>query len=345
MIFEDILEQTSEATLDRIPANRRLVDELFAHKKITAEARDYALEFLTPADRWGIWVSRVFLAVGSALVLCGVVYFFAFNWAKITPPVKLASIQAGLLGCLLGAYYYKLERVAGQVLLLAASVLTGVFMAVYGQIYQTGADAYQLFMMWSVFIFGWTIISKFAAQWLLWLAVTNVFLGLWWEQSFLPEEDMVALIFIVFALLNGAVLLLREIYLARGGAAWLDQRWLRLLLTGVVLLPLAAPVVIWILDSRSVTPALEISAVAGLAGHGLLYGLYRFKFPDMWPLAAIALSLCVILETLALDFLARSLEDAEILMFLLMGLATIGIFSLAVLYLRRIVTVMEAGRV
>ena len=339
------MEQTSEATLDQIPANRRLVDELFAHKKITAEARDYALDFLTPADRWGVWVSRLFLAVGSALVLCGVVYFFAFNWAKITPLVKLASIQAGLLSCLLGACYYKLERVAGQVLLLSASVLTGVFMAVYGQIYQTGADAYQLFMMWSVFIFGWTVISNFAAQWLLWLAVTNVFLGLWWDQAFLPEKDMEAMIFIVFAAFNGAALVLREIYVARGGAPWLAQRWLRLLLSVVVLLPLAAPVLIWILDSHSVIPSLEISAVVGLIGHAVLYGLYRFRFRDMWPLAAIALSLCIILETLVLDFLARSLEDTEILMFLLMGLATIGIFSLAVLYLRRIVTVMEAGRV
>lgn len=339
------MEQTSQPTLAQIPANRRLVDELYAHGKISPEARDYALDFLYPADKWGIWISRLFLAVGVALVLSGIVYFFAFNWAKITPLVKLASIQGGLLCCLMGAYYYKLERISGQVLLLSASVLTGVFMAAFGQIYQTGADAYQLFMMWSIFIFGWTVISNFAPQWILWLVVTNVFLGLWWDQAALPERDMEALIFVGFAALNALVLVLREIYLARTQAAWLDHRWLRVLLTIAVLVPFSAPILIWVLDSGEISAALKISALVGLVGHGLLYGLYRFRFRDMWPLAAIALSFCVILETLVLDFLATALEDTEILMFLLMGLATIGIFSLAVLYLRRIISVMEVDHV
>ncbi len=339
------MEQTPQVTLADIPANRRLVDELLAHRKIAPEGRDYALDFLTPADQWGLWISRLFLAVGSALVLCGVVYFFAFNWAKIAPLVKLSTIQGGLFCCLLGAYYYKLERVSGQVLLLSASVLTGVFMAVYGQIYQTGADAYQLFMMWSLFIFGWTVISNFAAQWILWLAVTNVFLALWWEQAALPERDMEALIFVGFAALNGLALVLREVYVARRQAAWLDRRWVRVLLTIAVLIPLATPLMIWILDDHDIGSSLKISALVGLVGHGLLYGLYRFKFRDMWPLAAIALSLCIILETLVLDFLVMNFEDTEVLMFGLMGLATIAIFSLAVLYLRRIISVMEAKHV
>lgn len=339
------MEQTSQPTLAQIPANRRLVDELYAHGKISHEAREYALDFLYPADKWGLWISRLFLAVGTALVLSGVVYFFAFNWAKITPLVKLASIQGALLCCLLGAYYYKLERVSGQVLLLSASVLTGVFMAVFGQIYQTGADAYQLFMMWSVFIFGWTVISNFAPQWILWLAVTNIFLGLWWDQAALPERDMEAMIFIAFAALNALVLVLRELYLARTQAKWLDHRWLRVLLTIAVLVPLSTPLLIWIVESGDVPGSLKLSAVVGIVGHGLLYALYRFKFRDMWSLAAIALSLCVILETAVLDLLAAAFDDLEILMFLLMGLATIGIFSLAVLYLRRIITVMEADNV
>ncbi len=336
------MEQTSQPTLAQIPANRRLVDELYAHGKISHEARAYALDFLYPPDKWGVWISRLLLAVGTALVLSGIVYFFAFNWAKITPLVKLSSIQGALFCCLLGAYYYKLDRVSGQILLLSASVLTGVFMAVFGQIYQTGADAYQLFMMWSVFILGWTVISNFAPQWILWLAVTNIFLGLWWDQAALPDRDREELIFVIFAVFNGSMLALREVFIARIGAAWLDHRWVRILLTIILLLPLNAPLLVWVLQSGGVNNALKLSAAVGVIGHGLLYAFYRFKVRDMWSLAAIALSVCVILEAAVLELLSDAFEDVEILMFLLMGLATLGIFSLAVLYLRRIISVMEA---
>jgi uncharacterized membrane protein len=166
-------------TLEQIPANRQLVEELYSHGKITGEAREYALNLLYPHNQWGLWVSRLLLTLGAALVLSGIIYFFAFNWAKITPTMKLSSIEIGIFSCLIGAYFYSLQRMSGQVLLFSASVLVGVFMAVFGQIYQTGADAYQLFMMWSLLTLGWTLISNFAAQWIFWLVITNIFLVLW----------------------------------------------------------------------------------------------------------------------------------------------------------------------
>lgn len=122
------------------------------------------------------------LAVGTGLILSGIIYFFAFNWMEIPPLVKLWGIQFGLAGCVAGAYF-SLNRATGKLLLFSASVLVGVFMAVFGQIYQTGADAYQLFMFWSLLTLGWTLISNFSVQWLLWLIITNMFLALWWTQT------------------------------------------------------------------------------------------------------------------------------------------------------------------
>jgi uncharacterized membrane protein len=95
------------------------------------------------------------LVLGVSLITAGIIYFFAFNWLKIPPMIKLYSIQAGIIGCVGAAYYYSLQNTIGQICLLVASALMGVFMAVFGQIYQTGADAYQLFMMWSILpLFG-----------------------------------------------------------------------------------------------------------------------------------------------------------------------------------------------
>ncbi len=105
-----------KCTLDQIPADRRLVEELYSHGKISAQAREYSLSLLYPNNQWGLWISRLLLTIGAALVLSGIIYFFAFNWAKITPAVKLSSIQLGIIGCLIGAYIYSLQRVSGQVL-------------------------------------------------------------------------------------------------------------------------------------------------------------------------------------------------------------------------------------
>ncbi|MBC8290414.1 MAG: DUF2157 domain-containing protein, partial [Planctomycetes bacterium] len=46
----------------------------------------------------------------------------------------------------------------------------GVFLAVFGQVYQTGADEWLLFAGWAGLILPWTALSRFEALWILWLA-------------------------------------------------------------------------------------------------------------------------------------------------------------------------------
>lgn len=339
------LEQKAKSLLNQIPANRRLVEELYAHGKITHEAKEHALDILYPADKWGIWISRLLLTIGATLVLCGVVYFFAFNWAKITPFVKLSSIQVAMVGCLVFACFYSLNRISGQVLLLSASVLTGVFMAVFGQIYQTGADAYQLFMMWSLLTLGWTIISNFAPQWIFWLAVTNTFLILWWQQAALPEREMEGMIFVFLMVFNGVALSMREYFSADKTLKWIQARWIRVLLTIVTLLSMLIPVVIFIVEPSRATTSIFIAAFIGFVGHCLMYAFYRYKIKDMWSLAAITLSVCIIVEALGLKILAEMLDDILFFMFLLMGLMTLCVFTFAVISLRKIMEILEVDHV
>lgn len=312
---------------------------------MTHEAKEYALNVLYPADKWGIWISRLLLTIGSTLILCGIVYFFAFNWAKITPFVKLSSIQIGMFGCLIGAYFYSINRISGQVLLLSASVLTGVFMAVFGQIYQTGADAYQLFMMWSLLTLGWTIISNFAPQWLLWLAITNTFLILWWQQAALPDRDMEGMIYVFLIALNGVALGLREYFATDEDKEWIQPRWIRVLLTIVVLLPMLIPIVIFVLEPSRTTPSISAATFIGIVGHCLIYAFYRYKIKDMWALAATMLSICIIVEASGLKMLAEMFDNHDFFMFLLMGLMTLGVFTAAVIYLRKTMDILEVDHV
>jgi len=337
----NLVESKLSKSSNAIPANRRVVDELYAHGKISFEAKEYALAFLYPADKWGIWASRLLLVVGAALVLSGVVYFFAFNWAKISPVVKLTVIQAAMVGCILGVYICSLKQLFGQILLLSASVLTGVFMAVFGQIYQTGADAYQLFMMWSILTLGWTIVSNFAPQWLFWLVIANTFLILWWNQAFLPTGDIEHSIFVLLSALNGSALAMKECFSSGGSRKWLQVRWLRVALTVATLLPLLIPTLIFVMSPSKASVSLGVASMVGVIGHGLIYIFYRYSARDMWSLALVVLSACIIVEVSVIKSLSELLDDAEFLMFLIMGVATLGIFTFAVVILRHIIDIFE----
>ena len=68
-------------------------------------------------------------------------------------------------------------------LLLIASIITGSLLALFGQIYQTGADTWQLFFAWAILITPWVVIARFPALWLLWLGLINAFLLLYLDVA------------------------------------------------------------------------------------------------------------------------------------------------------------------
>jgi len=322
--------------LKQIPANRRLVEELYSHGEIEKKTKDYTLNFLYPHKQWGLWISHFLLIFGTALLLSGIIYFFAFNWAKIPPIAKLTAIQIGIISCIVGAYFYSLQGIGGLLLLFSASILIGVFMAVFGQIYQTGADAYQLFMMWSLFIFGWTVLSKFSAQWVLWLVITNIFIILWWIQSgshltLLGVGD--SMIFTYLTLFNGTALALCEYLSKKNSYEWLNARWAKILLTIAVLITMMISICVWIADLKAPI-SIIISSVIGLIGHGLIYFFYRYKRPDILALACWTLSVCIITEFIIFKILSKMDDTAGAL--LLGGILTLCVFTCAVIYLQKV---------
>lgn len=341
MAHEMASEHGDTLTIEEVPANRRLVEELHAHGYLSATGRQAALEFLRPHDQWRLWTSRLLLAVGSALVLSGVVYFFAFNWNLIPPVAKFASIQVGLVAVVAVACWHGLARTGGQTLLLGASVLVGVFLAVFGQIYQTGADAYQLFLIWSVLILGFSVISNFAPQWVLWLVVTNLALVLWWEQAANPSPEMDFFVFGYLTLLNGAALALRECGVLRG-LAWLAPRWMRVLLVLATLAVLFIPVYSLVIPG-SVTSSMVATGIIGLIGHVALYVVYRRVLSDVVALAATVLSGCLLVNAAAARVLSGATGQLTGAAWLTLGMVTLLIFTAAVVYLRAVASKSKAA--
>ena len=127
---------------------------------------------------WRRWIERVLLVIGATLTLTGVIFFFAYNWDGLSSPWKFRLIEGALAGCSLAAWRFGLDTLAGKVSVLAACVLIGVFLAVFGQIYQTGANTYELFSAWALLIFPWVLLLRFAPLWTLWLVLLNIALVL-----------------------------------------------------------------------------------------------------------------------------------------------------------------------
>ncbi|MGH1349969.1 MAG: DUF2157 domain-containing protein [Methyloligellaceae bacterium] len=304
-----------------------------------------------PEHDWALWTYRIMLGLGTSLVLAGIVFFFAYNWNAIHPFSKFGIVLGAMILCLAGVIVMKIDSLPGKLLLLSASVLVGVFMAVFGQVYQTGADAYQLFMMWAILTIGWTLISKFPTQWVFWLVVTNTFVLTYWYQEIGSSFGTKPLLYMILLGLNGVALILREVFL-KLDFAWLNERWTRiigvLVILGISLIPL-----IWYIFSygefshHSKAPRfLGLSALAGALALAASLYVYRFQIKDLWAHAISVIALWVVLEVAGARFLYLWLNAGKVespgFLFLAL-LMTIGLVSGLAHYLRNLKSNMLKG--
>lgn len=327
MAQKNVADTNSETFLESVAVDNDLIEDLFKHKLISDAARIYALNLISQSKNWGAWASRLLLIIGTTLILSGIICFFAFNWVKISPFMKLTSIQVALFGCISGSYFYGLQHSLGKMLLLSASVLIGVFLAVFGQIYQTGADAYTLFMMWAALMLPFVLISEFAAQWALWIVVCNIFLATYLPQIIMHQGEPLTYL----ALFNGIFWGLRE-YFSEKGLSWLQSRWTRYMLISAVLscimLPAYAfidridfsillqifglPQTRWILTKPTYFSLL--SFILSIVIHSIFYVRYRFKLPDMHALAITAFSFCIVLELILYQIISTFIASGSLTM-------------------------------
>lgn len=193
---------------------------LFQQNAISHEELVRASLLLAPY-RWGDWLWRGALFLGSALLLCGAVMLFAYNGNQLSDLQKFLSLE-GIIGSLIGVAIWRSPRqLVGQLAMVAASVVLGILLAVFGQTYQTGADSWQLFATWALLMLPWLTLGQFAPQWLLQISVTSVAVALWmsaqpWRYSALfPILGWFYLLALAWVHIAGARLL-----------GWLKLRWL-----------------------------------------------------------------------------------------------------------------------
>ncbi len=211
--------------------SRGQIEQLMSAGVILEARRETVVAASRAEVSWKPWILFWTSVIGAAFLLSGVIFFFAWNWRELSPLTRFGVLEGGVVLATIAALLTGIGSTGGRFLLLTSSVLTGVLVAVYGQVYQTGADAFEVFALWAVLIIGWVLVSRFAGLWLVWLAVVQTAIATWFGQ--VPVAAGEASWSAMFLTLGGfclAVVALREWLCGQDRFAWLRGEWLRLLL-------------------------------------------------------------------------------------------------------------------
>ena len=168
---------------------RRTIEQLLQQNILplkNAEAAAIHLEVYPSKRTWLDFFDKVLLIIGAVALVLSLVFFIAYNWQNMGKIGKFALVEGALVITI--ALYVALSfrrqfQLIRQLLLLIASIITGSLLALFGQVYQTGADTWQLFFGWAILITPWVMIARFPALWLLWLGLVNACLALYLDVA------------------------------------------------------------------------------------------------------------------------------------------------------------------
>ena len=301
---------------------------------------------------WLLLIANLVLFLGILLLSAGVIFFMAFNWDTLANLTKFAIIE-GLFMTFIGGFYLangvaktskppKLSALNASwnlpnAMLLGASIMVGALLALVGQTYQTGADPWQLFALWALFILPFAVIAGFDLLWLLVVALINVSLGIYFDsfsQLFGVHLEHIQII-AIFGLVNLSIHLLFS--LARR-LTWAGRSRFQCpiveatsLLASVVSL---SWLMIWVVFDFNSTAHSGFYILVYLTIMATLFGYYRYRLPALYPLTLVLISLCATIVSL----LSKGLFDSNdpVGIFLFIAIIIIGLTSGCLYWLKLI---------
>ncbi|MCW3171479.1 DUF2157 domain-containing protein [Shewanella subflava] len=338
-----------------IISKRSNIWQWFTAGKIVANNLNAAMLAAYPypsEHNWLQLIANLVLFLGMLLLSAGVIFFMAFNWDALANLTKFAIVE-GLLMAFIGGYYltHRASDASNpnkfvafnhhwnlpNAMLLGASIMVGALLALVGQTYQTGADPWQLFALWAVFILPFAVIAGFDLLWLLVLVLVNVSLGIYFDSFASIWGVKLALIQIMalFSLVNLSIHLLFN--LARR-LTWAAQSRFQCpaveatsLLVSMVSLTW---LMIWVVFDVDATVDSSDYALLYLTIMAAIFGWYRYRSPALYPLTLVLTSLCATIVSIFSRGLFESHDPIGI--FLLIALLVVGLTSGCLYWLKRI---------
>ena len=289
-----------------------------------------------PAE-WRRFLDGLALWMGSLFLAAAVIFFFAYNWNELGRFTRFGIVELLLIGSVLASWRLGLERMSGKAALLVANLLVGALLALVGQTYQTGADPWELFATWALFVLPWVGVSRFSPLWLLWLALVNLAVSLYYHAF----AGLFGILFGTETLwwtlagVNTAALAAWELAAGRG-VTWLAERWApRIVAT-------AAAGYITLLAAWGIVDRTS-GGFAELLGYAVwlacAYALYRHRVRDLYVLALGVLSLIIVISV----FLGHTMvHSGDAVAFLFVGLVVLGLSAAGGWWLRTVAREVEA---
>jgi len=132
--------------------------------------------------------------LGCALIAVSILYLTAANWFMLPQFFQLAIPQLFLLLSAIASIFLVQHDYLVQCLHTISGLMIGLSLAVIGQIYQTGADSYLLFLIWSILLLPWLYRPNIGVFTLLCI-VSQLTLFLFFKQTFWADEYPVTFLF------------------------------------------------------------------------------------------------------------------------------------------------------
>lgn len=248
-----------------------------------------------PTD-WRAFLTKMAWGLAVLLLASGLVTWIAANWPGWGPLAKLSLAQGAIAVSALLALLMRRRHGSWDSDLGVSAALTGLaavgcggLFALIGQVYQTGADPWQLFALWAALILPWVLTVRSVFLSVLWLVVLNAAVYLWTDTQIIHWWRGGLLTWPIWLGLgiNALLLLAAE-------TVWRPRRDPWRLLARCASVAVAGFIALL---------ALEQGRWTALALYLAMYGIYRLRRSDLFMSALALLGAYGAVSALVLDHL------------------------------------------
>jgi uncharacterized membrane protein len=276
--------------------------------------------------QWHGLIHRLLLSLGSLAIAFSLVFFVAANWQYLGQFGKFALIQSLIVLAVIAYWKSPNNSDMQNACLMFATFAVGALMALFGQVYQTGADPWQLFFNWALLTLPWVLISRFTALWMVWIALLYATLILYLADVLVKANDFMWL-FLFFAVVMYCWQLLSIKY------EWLSKSW------AINLLGFATGIYATGMLGKGIFDDHWLLVLLWIMWLGITFYIYRYKFQNFVILSGLCLSVIVALNIVIIRLSESSLDEG---IFLINGIITISMATAMVIWLKRLIKESQA---
>ncbi|MCZ8343650.1 MAG: DUF2157 domain-containing protein [Leptospira sp.] len=180
------------------------------------------INLLTNSRAWKHFFTTYFLGYSAIYFISGVTFFFAYNWDDIDRFTKVVLLISLLVILHLIRFFVSKDYLKRSVLDFLVFISYGLNLLNFGQIYQTGADAFDLFLIWSIATVLVTTVSRNFYLFLLWISLVCLTVHLYIEQVHFGKGSYLFYCMLTLALGSIVIILSKnyEIFFPNSQESW-----------------------------------------------------------------------------------------------------------------------------